>query len=93
MLGKQLCGGSVARINCIRLAITQLSTCGYAGRKGHKSYRHSHEEIVHRLGPKLVHQEAMIPLFAPVMGDYAYVFRSPDEAEIRESIRFILERV
>ena len=65
--------------------------CGYAGRKQHKAYRHSHEEILQSLGPTLVHQEPMSPIFAPVMGNYAYIFRSPDEQEIHEAIRYILE--
>ncbi len=74
-----------------RTDYTRPYFCGYAGRKQHKPYRHSHEEIVQALGASLVHQEAMSPIFAPVMGNYAYVFRSPDEGEIHDMIRYVLE--
>ncbi len=76
----------------VRTNYTRPYFCGYAGRKTHKSYRRSHAEVVQLLGARLVQQEAMSPLFAPVMGDSAYVFRSPDEGEVREMIRTVLER-
>lgn len=75
----------------VRTGYTRPYFCGYAGRKARKSYRRSHNEVVHLLGSKLVHHEAMNPLFAPVMGDSAYLFRSPDAGEMREAIRIILE--
>lgn len=62
----------------------------YAGRKLHKSYRHSHEEILATLGDMVVHHEPMSPIFGPVMGNYAYLLRAPDEGQIRDAIRYVL---
>lgn len=63
----------------------------FAGRKLHKSYRHTHEQILATLGPVVIHHEPMSPIFGPVMGHYAYLLRSPDEGVIRDAIRYVLE--
>ncbi len=65
--------------------------CAYAGRKQQKSYRHSHDDILRELGPMVVHHEAMSPIFGPVMGQYAYLLRAPDEDAIRSAIRYVLQ--
>ncbi len=65
--------------------------CAYAGRKQHKAYRHSHEDILRTLGGTVMHHDAMSPIFWPVMGNYAYLVRSPDEEQIKATIRYILE--
>jgi hypothetical protein len=75
----------------LRSAYDRPYFCGYAGRKAHKTYRRTHNEVLHDLGGMIVHHQPMSPIFGPVMGHYAYLLRSPDEADVREAIRRILE--
>lgn len=75
----------------VRTAYTRPYFCAYAGRKQHKTYRHTHDDILRTLGDMVVHHDTMSPIFAPVMGHYAYLFRSPDEAQIKAGIRYVLE--
>ncbi len=67
--------------------------CGYAGRKPWKQYRHSHDEVMAAFGHRIVHFEHMSPIFHRVLGDAAYVARSPDLDEIKAVIRYVLEPV
>jgi predicted ATP-grasp superfamily ATP-dependent carboligase len=55
----------------------------FIGRKD-KPHAHSHEELVKRLGPRLVEYGENPPLYWEVMGRYRYLFRADEEAEIRE---------
>ncbi len=75
----------------VRTDYTRPYFCAYAGRKRHKAYCNSHEDILRTLAGMVVHHDAMSPIFWPVMGDYAYLVRSPDEAQIKAAIRYILE--
>lgn len=75
----------------VRTDYTRPYFCAYAGRKQHKVYRHTHEDILRALGGMVVHHDAMSPIFAPVMGHYAYLVRSSDEEQIKAAIRYILE--
>lgn len=75
----------------VRLGAERPYFCAYAGRKLHKSYLHSHDDILRQLGHLIVHHEPMSPIFGPVMGNYAYLLRSPDEGQIRDAIRYVLE--
>ena len=65
--------------------------CGYAGRKPGKQYHHTHDEILAAFGPLIVHFEHMSPVFHRVLGDAAYVARSPELDEIKAVIRYVLE--
>jgi len=65
--------------------------CCYAGRKFARRYAHSHEEILRRFPHQLVHHQTITGLFSAAMGDYGYLFRSPDEEEITAIAAFILE--
>jgi hypothetical protein len=55
----------------------------FIGRKD-KPHALSHDELVTRLGPRLVEYAENPPLYWEVMGRYRYLFRAEDEAEIRE---------
>lgn len=61
----------------------------YAGRKYNKPYIHSHEQIMDAFGYCIAHHLAMPPVFALAMGDYAYMVRSPDLAEVIAATEFI----
>jgi hypothetical protein len=66
--------------------------CGYAGRKSHRRYIHTHEQILTRCGEKLAAHQPMDRVFHTAMGDYAYLLRSPDLDEILELAAFIHAR-
>jgi hypothetical protein len=56
---------------------------GYVGRQD-KSYTFSHAEILARFGHCLVEFAENPPVFSGGMGRYRYIFRSENEAEIRD---------
>lgn len=51
--------------------------CGYVGRRN-KNYRYSHEKIIQMYGEHLVQCEENPILFQQAMGQYKYIFRTPD---------------
>jgi hypothetical protein len=75
----------------VRTAYDRPYFCGFAGRKPWRTYRHSHDEIMAAFGHLIVHFEHMSPVFHQVLGDAAYVARSPELEEIRAVVRYILE--
>lgn len=54
----------------------------YAGRKYGRPYVYRHDEILVRWGQYIVLHQPMPELFHRAMGAYAYIIRSPDEAEV-----------
>jgi biotin carboxylase len=56
---------------------------GFIGRKD-KPHLLSHEELVTRLGHRLVEYAENPPIYRDVMGHYRYLFRATEEAEILE---------
>jgi len=56
---------------------------GFIGRKD-KPHALRHEELVARLGDRLVEYAENPPLYWEVMGRYRYIFRCPEEVETRE---------
>jgi hypothetical protein len=61
----------------------------YIGRKHHKPYAHSHEQILARYGDRIVQQQPMAAVFRRAMGDHGYVARSPNLDEVLEIARYI----
>lgn len=61
----------------------------YAGRKYNKPYSHSHQQIMDAFGYCIVHHMEMPKVFALAMGDYAYLVRTPDRAEMLAATEFI----
>jgi biotin carboxylase len=65
--------------------------CCFAGRRTHKRYAHSHQEIVQALGSCLVHHEPINSTFGVALGDYGYLFRTADLDQVHELAKYILE--
>ena len=63
--------------------------CAYVGRRADRPYAWSHEQLVARLGPALVHHQPMDALSLAVMCDYGYVVRYPEMADIRRAAGLI----
>lgn len=65
--------------------------CCYASRKNRFDYRHSHEEIMARYGSLMVQAASVPGVFSSALGDFGYIFRSPDNEQIDEIVGFIHE--
>ncbi|MGH2395055.1 MAG: hypothetical protein ACRDGH_16460, partial [Candidatus Limnocylindria bacterium] len=57
------------------------------------SYRLSHEEVLKRLGPMLVHHAPMSGVFARAIGDYGYILRDPPEERVIAACLDVQEKV
>jgi hypothetical protein len=62
---------------------------GYASRKNHKHYTHSHEDIYRAYGDKIVNYAEIEEVFSRAMGNSAYQFRSPSLEDVREIVKYI----
>ena len=78
--------------NRFSASITRPYHCAYIGRKFHFAYVHSHEEIINRYEGIMMHHEAISGIFAPALGNYGYLVRSPSLEDIREMASFIHEK-
>jgi hypothetical protein len=62
----------------------------HVARRGGRAYRHSHEEVVRKLGPALVlHNPALPSVYHAAMGSEMYLTRHVEADALREDIRFI----
>lgn len=61
----------------------------HIARKSGKNYRNSNEEIFARFGDKIASHTPVPQIFAEVMGNEAFLVRSPDEKDIYAMIAFI----
>ncbi len=59
--------------------------CAYIGRKLNRAYALSIEEVLSRLGDKVVHHEPISGVFSGALGDYGFLVRSPDLECIHEA--------
>lgn len=66
--------------------------CCYASRVDHRSYRHTHEEILRRYGNYIVDVDAVPGVFSSALGNMGYIFRSAHPADIERIAAFIHER-
>jgi biotin carboxylase len=65
---------------------------GYASRKNHKHYTHSHEDIYRTYGDKIVNYAEIEEVFSRAMGNSAYQFRSPSLEDVREIVNYIQQQ-
>ena len=77
--------------NMFEAKVTRPYFCAYIGRRAHKIYRHTHDEALSAFRRQIVHHEAMSGVFAPALGDYGYVVRSPHLEEITHITEYLLE--
>ncbi|MEK5240325.1 ATP-grasp domain-containing protein [Paenibacillus sp. FSL L8-0470] len=62
---------------------------GYASRKKHKHYTHSHEDIYLTYGDKIVNYAEIEEVFSRAMGNSAYQFRSAALEDVRDIVNYI----
>ena len=65
--------------------------CCYASRRNRYNYRYSHEEVMARYAKFIVQTVSVPGVFSSALGDFGYIFRSPDMEQIREIVQFIQE--
>ena len=63
--------------------------CCYASRKNRYTYANSHEAVMARYGDFVVQAESVPAVFSSALGDFGYIFRSPDLQQIDKIIGFI----
>jgi hypothetical protein len=61
----------------------------YVGRKLNRKYTHSHEQILATFNRQIVHHEPVNGIFSAALGDYGYLIRSPELAEVYEIVDYI----
>ena len=69
--------------------ITRPYHCAHISRRYMNNYQHKHEEVLAAYGNLIVHHEPLPPVFATAMGDYVYLLRSPELAELQAAEQFI----
>jgi hypothetical protein len=64
---------------------------GYASRKDHKTYVHSHEDILAAFGGNIVNFNIIEGVFSRASGNSAYQFRSAELDEVRTIVNYVQE--
>lgn len=82
---------NVMLFNSFTQPVTRPYHSAFVGRKQHRPYRHSHQEVLELCAPVLIHHQPLEPLFVRAMGDYAYVLRSSDFDTLQHYIGIILQ--
>lgn len=72
--------------NTFEAPITRKYHCAHVARKFGKAYRLSHDEVLSRFGTGIVSFSEVSEIFSPVMGNFAYLIRAPELAEIKNMI-------
>lgn len=72
-----------------RLKYRRKYHCCYASRKNRYAYANSHEAVMDRYGRFMVQADSVPGVFSSALGDFGYIFRSPDMEQIEEIIGFI----
>jgi hypothetical protein len=63
--------------------------CCYAGRKFNRQYAYTHDQILEAFGDKVSHHERISGVFSQALGDYGYLLRSPELAEVIAMAEYI----
>jgi hypothetical protein len=64
----------------------------HAARRHGRAYRYSHDELVHRLGNRLLAHMPIPEVFSADLGNYTYLVRDLDESALRETISMVQEK-
>jgi hypothetical protein len=65
--------------------------CCYASRRDTYQYSNSHEAVMARYAPFMVKTVSVPGIFSSALGDFGYIFRSPNMTQIEEIVRFVQE--
>jgi len=76
--------------NTFSTLYTRPYHCAYVGRKLHIPHTLTHTDVLQRHHDLIVHHEAISPVMAPAIGDYAYVLRAADLADLQPVIEALV---
>jgi hypothetical protein len=74
------------------VVVTRPWNCMFVARHENRPYRLSHDEVVTRFAPLLIHHQRIEPIFSSAMGDYAYILRGESLAPLLAAAEAIQER-
>ncbi len=77
--------------NCFDARVTRPFYCAYVSRRWGRSYRYSHVEALETFPGYIVSHEPISGIFAPALGDYGYLVRSPELNDLAEIAGFLHE--
>jgi hypothetical protein len=80
---------NVVANNCFDAQVTRPYYCAYVSRRWGRSYRFSHDEIMENCHDFVVAHEPISGIFAPALGDYGYLVRSPDLNDLGEVAGYV----
>jgi hypothetical protein len=63
--------------------------CAYIGRKLNRHYAHDHEQVLNAFQPFIVHHEPISGVFSSALGDYGYLVRSTELADVHRMADYI----
>jgi hypothetical protein len=63
--------------------------CAYISRRWDRSYLYSHEQVLAAFPGYIVSHEPISGIFAPALGDYGYLARSPELGDLAEISQFV----
>lgn len=66
--------------------------CAYVGQRFSKRYQHSHAEILGALGGHVVRRQSISGAFTSALGNYGFLIRAADAAQIFQMAEFIQEK-
>lgn len=75
--------------NEFRASYSRRYHCCYIGRKSGRPYLRSHDQVLQRLAHLIVHHTPVSGIFRSALGDYGYLIRSEDLAEIQDAITYV----
>lgn len=77
--------------NCFHAPVTRPYYCAYVSRRWGRTYRYSHEQILDMFAGYVAAHEPISGVFAPALGDYGYLLRSPDLNDLAEMADLVHE--
>jgi hypothetical protein len=75
--------------NRFEASYTRLYYCGYISRKFNRNYKYSHDQIISKFGERILHHESISGVFSAALGNYGYIVRSKDLAELSSIAEFV----
>lgn len=81
---------NVVLFNAFTQPYTRPYHAAFVGRKYHRPYRYTHDELLRLCAPALMHHEPLAPVFVRAMGDYAYILRASALDELHQYIDLVL---
>jgi hypothetical protein len=77
----------------VEIPAVRPTFCAYVGRKNRYRYAHGIDEIVARFGGLVRHHQPIDDIFSAAIGNYGFIMRSPDLADLERAVEVVQQRV